>query len=113
MNLNITLVSIVILVIVLWIVMESKRCKHKVFAVFIIVMIFFAYFSFSIALNGRNLDLSTAKGIGQAGGVYLSWMASAFGNLKALTGNAINMNWSGPSYNNSNASYLNITNSSG
>ena len=93
MQLNITLLSVILVVIAVWVLLETKRFKHKMVAIFLIAVILFTYFSFSIALRGKNLDLSTIDGISQAGGVYFSWLGSIFINVKTITANAVKMNW--------------------
>jgi len=93
MEIGITLIIISALIIAIWILIEFKRLKHKLFAIFLIGLILFLYISLTFTLKGQNLDLKTIPGITQAGKIYFSWLASATGNFKSITSNAINMNW--------------------
>jgi hypothetical protein len=113
MQLNITLLSIVLVIIAIWVLLETKRFKHKMVAIFIIIVILFTYFSFSVALSGKKLDLSTVDGISQAGAVYFSWLGSVFTNVKTITANAVKMNWGVVNENTTFNETLYPTNSSG
>ena len=78
-----------------WILIEVKRFKHKIFAIFLIVLILFTYISFSYTLSGQDLDLKTIPGLTEAGKLYFVWLGSMFSNLKSITTNAIKMDWKG------------------
>lgn len=93
MQLSITLITVIVLVVAVWILMETRKFKHKIVEVFLIVFILFTYFSFTFVVGSKGLDLSTFNGIKEAGGIYLSWLGGVFSNLKTLTANAIHMNW--------------------
>lgn len=93
MVLNMILIGVVALVIVVWILLEVKRVKHKIFSVFILGLIVFIYFSFVFVLRGKSLDLTSFEGIRQAGALYFSWWGLVFVNLKTVTANAIHLNW--------------------
>jgi len=113
MQFNITVITIVVLVAIVWILMETKKFRHKMTEFFMIFIILFAYFSFTFVLSGKSVDLSNWEGIKQAGSIYLSWLGSIFSNLKTLTTNAIHMNWgSGNAASPNVTSILNLTNSS-
>ena len=94
MALGVTIFIIIVLIAVIWITLEFKRARHKMFAVFLIVLILFTYFSFTIAIKGKNVDLTSASGMTKATGLYFSWLGHLFGNLKTVTANAIKMDWS-------------------
>lgn len=94
-NIGGTLLITVVAIIVIWIFIEVKRLKHKLFAILLIVMILFFYISLTITIRGQEIDLKTIPGIKQASKVYFAWMGSIFTNIKTLTANAIKMDWSG------------------
>ncbi len=83
-----------VLIIAIWILIEIKRLKHKLFAILLIAIILFTYISFSATIKGQDIDLKTVPGITTAAKLYFSWLGSAFGNMKVLTTNAIKMDWS-------------------
>ncbi len=92
---GVTLLVIGILVVFIWVTIEFKRMKHKVFAIFLIALILFAYVTGMMVLRGEDVNLKTVPGIIQASKLYFSWLGSAFGNVQAITTNAIRMDWSG------------------
>ena len=94
MNLTITIIGVILVVVAIWVFLELKRFRHRILAVFLIALVLFVYFSFLLVFHGKTVDLSSIDGIKQAGGIYFSWLGSAFGNVKSLTANAVNMNWS-------------------
>jgi hypothetical protein len=88
-----TLIVIAVLVVAIWVIIEVKRFKHKIFALFLIALILFTYISFASVIKGKDLNFKSVDGLKEAGGLYLSWLGSIFGNMKMLTVNAINMDW--------------------
>jgi len=97
MSIGVTVLIIAVLIAAIWIIIEIKRMKHKIFAIFLIALILFAYFSFTAATSGKQLDFKSIEGIKNVGQIYLSWFGSFFSNVKTLAGNVIHMNWKGNS----------------
>jgi formate/nitrite transporter FocA (FNT family) len=95
MAIGVTLLIIGILIAAIWIILEFKRMRHKMFAIFLIVLILFTYFSFTHIVKQNNVKLDTASGIFAATKLYFSWLGSLFGNVKSITANAIKMDWAG------------------
>ncbi|MBU1136038.1 MAG: hypothetical protein KJ559_00830 [Nanoarchaeota archaeon] len=95
MVIGITLLIIGILIAAIWIIIEFKRLKHKLFAIFLIGLILFAYLSFTFTFKGQDLDFKTIPGMIEASKLYFSWIGSAFGNMKSITTNAVKMDWGG------------------
>ena len=93
MAIGTTLLIVLVLVAAIWILVEFKRFKHKMFAVLLIVLILFTYVSFVATIKGKNLDFTTTDGLKKAGQLYFSWLGSVFKNMKTLTTNAINLDW--------------------
>lgn len=93
MEIGVTLLVISILIASIWIVIEIKRLKHKLFAIFLIAMIILAYVSFTFALRGHDLDIKTISGVTKASKIYLSWLGSIFGNFRSITSYAIKQDW--------------------
>ena len=85
---------IAILVISIWVIIELKRLRHKVFAIVLIALILFFYISIPYTLKDQDINFKTTEGIFEGAKIYGAWMASAFGNIKSITTNAIKMDWS-------------------
>jgi len=70
-----------------------RHIKHKIFAIGLILLLFFAYTTFSSVIRGHELDVKTATGVYQAVRAYGSWLGLAFSNVRVVTGNVINLDW--------------------
>ena len=88
-----TLFVVAILIIAIWVIIEVKRFKHKIFAMLLIALILFTYISFISVIKGNEFDFKSVEGVRDAGGLYFSWLSSVFGNIKTITVNAIHMDW--------------------
>ena len=89
--------SIFVLVIItvgIWIVIEIKRFKHKIFAILLIVLVIFSYVSFAVVAQNNELDFTSFSGVIEATKIYFSWLGSIFGNLKQITANVFKLDWS-------------------
>jgi len=93
MAFGISLFIIAVLIIAIWVIIEIKRLKHKLFAVFLIALILFTYLSFIVTLQGQEIDFKSVSGWMTAGKLYYSWLGSIFGNMRSLTSYAVNMDW--------------------
>jgi len=93
MEIGVTLFVMAILIATVWIVIEIKRLKHKLFAILLIGLIIFSYVSFSVVLRGESIDYKSVSGLTEASKIYLSWLGSVFGNFKSITTYAIKQNW--------------------
>lgn len=94
MAIGITLIVVAALIAVIWIAIEVKRLKHKLFAILLIGLILFTYLSFTHVVKKNGIDIKTPSGILDAGKLYLSWLGAIFGNVKSITANAISLDWS-------------------
>lgn len=88
-----TLIIVLAIVVLIWLSIEFRKFKHKIFAIFLILLILSFYFSFSAVIKGKNLDLKSFEGMKQAGKLYFLWVGNAFKNVKVVTSNVIDMNW--------------------
>jgi len=95
MAIGVMLFIIGILIIAIWVVIEMKRMRHKIFAIFLIVLILFTYLSFTLVMKKHDVNLKTVPGIIEAGGLYLNWVGSLFGNAKSITTHAVKLDWTG------------------
>ena len=74
--------------------MEINKLKHKFFGLFLILLILFIYISSVSVFSDSGVDFTTGKGVFEAGKIYLSWLGSIFVNIKEITADAINLDWS-------------------
>ena len=88
---NIFIISAIIVAI--WVLIEFKRMRHKLFAFFLIGLILFSYLSTIFLFQDQDVNLKTISGVISASKLYFSWMGSVLGNFKRITTNAINMDW--------------------
>ena len=88
-----TLIAIIVLIIAIWLIIEFKRFRHKILAIFLMILILFAYFSFSAVIKGKDIDLKTFDGMKEAGTIYFLWFGNLFKNMKVVTSNVIDMDW--------------------
>ena len=93
MMIGTTFLVIAGLIIAVWMVIELKRFKHKIFALFLIGLILFAYISSTIVFKGQDINFKSASGLSKASNLYFTWLGSFFGNVKTATGNVIKMDW--------------------
>jgi len=93
MALSITFFIVAAVIILIWTLIEMKRMKHKIFAIFLIGLIIFTYVTFSISLQDHNVDLSTVSGWIDAGKLYFSWLGTVFVRIKDITAYAIGLDW--------------------
>ena len=86
---------IILVVVVLWLFAEFKRFKHRGWVIFLILLILLSYFGFVASIKGKNIDFKSLDGIQTAAKLYFAWLGTVFKNTKAITGNAIKMDWRG------------------
>ena len=78
----------------IWIIIEIQRFKHKIFAIFLILLLISGYVSFAVVYKGNDIDLTSIPEIIDATKIYLLWLGSTFVNLKSVTANALKLYWS-------------------
>ncbi len=74
---------------------KARHLKHKLFAILAVLLILFFYLTLPKVIGDRNVDLKTFDGIVVTVKLYFAWLNYAFGNVRSLTGNAIQMDWVG------------------
>jgi hypothetical protein len=81
-------------VVLLLFVFKVSHLRHRLSIAFFVLLFLFLFGTFFLAIKGTDIDLKSASGIGQGVKIYFSWLGSSFGNIKALTTNAVDMDWS-------------------
>ena len=93
MTIATSLVIVGVVVILIWLIMEFKRFRHKLLALFLIITVLSLYVSFNLAFKGESVDIGSMSGIKETFGIYFSWVGTVSQNFKTITSNAINMDW--------------------
>jgi|SRR3989344_1335371 len=93
MGIGVAVFVVAVVIIAIWVIVEFKRLRHKMFAIFLIVLILFSYLSFSYVLKGKDINLKSVSGIIEGGKFYFLWLGSMFGNAKSITSYVVKMNW--------------------
>ena len=78
----------------IYIFTEIKRLRHKLFAIFVIILLIFTFLSINYVFKNQDVKFDSIPNTIKAIKIYYSWLSIAFSNLKIITGNAIKMNWS-------------------
>ena len=88
-------------IILIWVLIEMKRFKHKIFAIFLIVLIVASYFAFSQSIKGNEINYKTPSGIVKGLKLYFAWFIGLFKNVGKTAGYVTNLNWKGEAQTNS------------
>ena len=91
-----SLVILLALVAGIWVLVEFRRLKHKIWAFVLIGLIVFAYLSITLVLREQDINYKSPSGVFQASSVYFSWLGSLLGNFRTMTAHAINLDWRAP-----------------
>lgn len=85
---------------------KLNHLRHRFLIIVLLVIALFLYTTMNLVSTENNLDFKTTEGVFHSIKVYIGWLANGFDNLKELTGQAINLDWS-----KSNASFFDKNNS--
>jgi hypothetical protein len=73
--------------------LKMNHMRHRVWILLIIMFGLFLSISITMVYKQNEIKLNSAEDFFKAGEIYLGWLGHSFNNLKALTGNAVNMDW--------------------
>jgi len=90
----ISLTIIAILVVAAVVLIKMNHFKHRITIVALLIFALFLYSTVTVVNKANEFDLKTTEGFLDAGKIYTGWLGNGFGNLKTITGNVINMDWS-------------------
>lgn len=85
---------IVILVALIFVFIKAKYLKHKAIWIVLILVIGVLYAGYALSVSKADIDWNSPSGVETAVKLYLAWLGGAFQNAKALTGQAVNQDWS-------------------
>ena len=83
-----------VLIILAFVFLRMRHARHRISLIVFILALLFFYITISNVFNRYDIDWKSATGIEKGMKVYFSWLGGAFGNLKAITVNAVKMDWS-------------------
>lgn len=86
-------IVIIVLVVVGIFAIKMNHLRHRVFIILLVLLALFLYVSMVAVGNKNEFEFNSAEGIYDAMKVYTGWLANGFENMKALTGDAIGMDW--------------------
>ena len=95
MAIGVNLLVVSVLIIAIWIIVELKRMRHKIFAIFLIGLVLFSYLSLSFVFKEKEINFTSIEGMTTAATLYFSWLGTVFSNFKSITSKAIKMDWKG------------------
>jgi len=90
----VAILILAVLIITIWIFIEVKRTRHKLFAWFLIAILIFGFISFAWVIKDKEINYSTVSGMLTVGKIYFSWLGAVISNLGTMTSHAIKMDWS-------------------
>lgn len=93
MEWTVALFILAVVIVAIWLLIETKRYKHKVFAIFVIVLIVLFYISTFHVYKDRDINFKSVSGIVESVKLYFIWLGSIAYNFKTITANAIKMDW--------------------
>src|SRR3989338_565364 len=86
-------IIIATLIILAFIFLRIGHMKHRFFLIFIIVLLLFFYLTASRIFKEYDINYKSAAGMEKGAKIYFSWFGGLFGNIKAVTTDAIKMDW--------------------
>jgi uncharacterized membrane protein YphA (DoxX/SURF4 family) len=85
----------VVAILIIAILLLYGFMKHKFFALFLIALLLFSFFTFNAAFNSKKISVNNLSDLGKTFKVYFSWFGNLFGNIKSITADAVKMDWNG------------------
>ncbi len=84
---------IIILVIAGIFAIKMNHLRHRVFIIALILVALFFYLTVTFVAARNNVNMNSYDGFINGIKVYGGWLANGFQNIKAITGNAMKMDW--------------------
>lgn len=86
-------IILVLGVVMYFVFFRAKHLKQRITIGIVVMLLLFFYISYSKVTQDQDINYKSVVGIEKAAKLYFSWLGSAFGNLRGLTGNAVKMDW--------------------
>ena len=94
MAVSLIILGVIVLVVAIYFIFRFIKIKHTFFAIFLISLVLFGFFSVNMAFKGE-VPMNSISDLSSAIKIYLVWVGNSFNNLKIITTNVIQMNWQG------------------
>lgn len=78
----------------LFVFFNIKHMKQRFMAIVIVLLLLFFYVSYVSVTGSADIDYKNVKGYETGARLYFSWLLGLFDNVKGLTGNVVNLDWS-------------------
>ena len=88
-----TLIIISLIIIIVWVLLEIKRFRHKIFLISFVVLMVFLYIGVITVLHNKQINVKSVSGVISFMKIYFSWLSSVVMNLKSISANVVQMNW--------------------
>lgn len=80
-------------IVIIFILLKFKEIRHKLGFLLVVGLVLFLVLSFATIYSSNNLDLTNFAGVMKAGELYVSWLGTAFQNVKGISAYVINQDW--------------------
>jgi hypothetical protein len=91
---NMYWVIILGLALMAFILFKMNHMRHQFFLIALILLLLFFYITVTKVIKDNDLNLNSISGVETTFKLYFVWLGGAFDNMKAITGNAVKMDWS-------------------
>jgi len=86
-------VIVIVLVIIAFFILKANHFKHRLWIIVLISIAIFLILSVTLVYSKYNLNFSSVNDSISSAKIYFGWLVNGFHNLRALTGNAVKMDW--------------------
>lgn len=84
---------IIVALVLLVILIKFGEMKHKYLLKIILVLVVFFVGTLGYVYIRNSIDITTYEGFVNLGRAYYSWLGGFFGNIKGVTGYAVQQPW--------------------
>ncbi len=84
---------VIAIITVIFLFVKLRYIKHKLSWIVVLLLVLLFYVGFLASTAGHEIDLNSFEGTQTAIKLYFGWLATNFVNLRALTANAVKMDW--------------------
>jgi len=86
-------IVVAVLVLIAIVLLKTNHFRHRMWISILVILALFFYVSITFIYANNDLAFNSTDSALNSFKVYYGWLANGFYNLKAITGNAIKMDW--------------------